>query len=73
MREVENLGMPFCVVKRRRNYAKSNRRLRLTACFDVDFITTDSLGMDAVIGKALSEFRLLYRASHPVRRLNRKR
>ena len=41
--------MPFCVVKRRRNHA----------CFDVDFITTDSLGMDAVIGKALREFRLL--------------
>ena len=32
------LSMPFCVVKRRRNYA----------CFDVDFITTDSLGMDAL-------------------------
>jgi len=64
--------MPFCVVKRRRNYAKSNRRLRLTACFDVDFITTESLGMDAVIGKALREFRLLYRTSHPARCLNRK-
>jgi len=58
----ENLGMPFCIVKRRRNYA----------CFDIDFITTDSLGMDAVIGKAIREFRLLYRASHPARRLNRK-
>jgi len=59
----EHLSMPFCIVKRRRNYA----------CFDVDFITTDSLGMDAVIGKALREFRVLYRASHPTRRLNRKR
>lgn len=58
----EHLSMPFCVVKRQRNYA----------CFTVDFITTESLGMDAVIGKAIREFRLLYRASHPARRLNRK-
>ena len=54
--------MPFCVVKRRRNYA----------CFVVDFITTESLGMDAVIGTAIREFRFLYRASHPAKRLNRK-
>jgi len=36
-RKCEHLSMPFCIVKRRRNYA----------CFDIDFITTDSLGMDA--------------------------
>ena len=28
--------------------------------------------MDAVIGTAIREFRVLYRASHPARRLNRK-
>ena len=28
--------------------------------------------MDAVIGKAIREFRALYRASHPAKRLNRK-
>jgi hypothetical protein len=61
-RKCRRLSMPFCIVKRRRNHA----------FFDVDFITTESLGMDAVIGKAICEFRVLYRASHPARRLNRK-
>ena len=59
----DRLRLPFCVVQPSRNYA----------CFEMDFITVDSYGMDATIGSAIREWREKYRNSHPMRRLNRKK